>query len=147
MYSSFRYEEKAIRAWRAFGVGEGRLFAYEDLVKEEQRETCLRVIQHFSCKTNLGSASFTECKANGQNLFACEEAGCVKVFVTEAEVQSHMDTREQLRIAECESTYDITRTKWAEKVAGANSIVVPPKGASYSTYIPGRIVLCINSTS
>ena len=95
----------------------------------------------------LGSASFTECKANGQNLFACEEAGCVKVFVTEAEVQSHMDTREQLRIAECESTYDITRTKWAEKVAGANSIVVPPKGASYSTYIPGRIVLCINSTS
>ena len=70
-YSSFRYEEKGIRAWRAFGVGEGRLFAYEDLVKEEQRETCLRVIQPFSCKTTLGSASF-KCKANGQNLFACE---------------------------------------------------------------------------
>ena len=57
-YSSFRYEEKGIRAWRAFGVGEGRLFAYEDLVKEQQRETCLRVIQPFSCKTTLGSASF-----------------------------------------------------------------------------------------
>ena len=40
-YSSFRYEEKGIRAWRAFVVGEGRLFAFEDLVKEEQRETCL----------------------------------------------------------------------------------------------------------
>ena len=132
-YSSFRYEEKGIRAWRAFGVGEGRLFAYEDLVKEEQRETCLRVIQPFSCKTTLGSASF-KCKANGQNLFACEEAGCVKVFVTEAEVQSHMDTGEHLRIAECESTYDIIRTKWTEKVTGVSSIVVPPKGASNTTY-------------
>lgn len=132
-YSSFRYEEKGIRAWRAFGVGEGRLFAYEDLVKEEQRETCLRVIQPFSCKTTLGSASF-KCKASGQNLFACEEVGCVKVFVTEAEVQSHMDTGEHLRIAECESTYDIIRTKWAEKVTGVSSIVVPPKGASNTTY-------------
>ena len=84
-YSSFRYEEKGIRAWRAFGVGEGRLFAYEDLAKDEQRETCLRVIQPSSCKTTLGSASF-KCKANGQNLLACEEAGCVKVFVTEAHV-------------------------------------------------------------
>ena len=132
-YSSFRYEEKGIRAWRAFGVGEGRLFAYEDLVKEEQRETCLRVIQPFSCKTTLGSASF-KCKANGQNLFACEEAGCVKVFVTVAEVQSHMDTGEHLRIAECESTYDIIRTKWAEKVTGVSSVVVPTKGASNTTY-------------
>ena len=132
-YSSFRYEEKGIRAWRAFGVGEGRLFAYEDLVKEEQRETCLRVIQPFSCKTTLGSASF-KCKANGQNLFACEEAGCVKVFVTVAEVQSHMDTGEHLRIAECESTYDIIRTKWVEKVTGVSSVVVPTKGASNTTY-------------
>ena len=64
----------------------GPFFAYTDLVKEEQRETCLQVIQTFSCKTTLGSASFMR-KANGQNLFACEEAGCVKVFKTEAEVQ------------------------------------------------------------
>ena len=132
-YSSFRYEEKGIRAWRAFGVGEGRFFAYQDLVKEEQRETCLRVIQPFSCKTTLGSASY-KCKANGQNLFTCEEAGCVKVFVTEAKVQSHMDTGEHLRIAECESTYDIIRTKWAENVTGVGSIVVLPKGASNTTY-------------
>ena len=68
-YSSFRYEEKGVRAWRTFGVGEGRLFAYEDLVKEEQRETCLQVIQPFSCKTTLSSASF-KCKAKGQNPFS-----------------------------------------------------------------------------
>ena len=42
----------------------GPFFAYTDLVKEEQRETCLQVIQTFSCKTTLGSASFMR-KANG----------------------------------------------------------------------------------
>lgn len=114
--------------------------AYKDLVQEEQRETCLRVIQPFSCKTTLGYASF-KCKANGQNLFACEEAGCVKVFVTEAEVQSHMDTGEHLRIAECESTYGIIQTKWAEKVTGVSSIVVPPKSASNTTYQVHSLVL------
>ena len=56
-YSSFHDEEKGIHAWRG-------LFAYDDLVKEEQRETCLQVIQTFSCKTTLGSASFMR-KANG----------------------------------------------------------------------------------
>ena len=76
----------------------------------------------------------TKRKANGQSLFACEEAGCVKVFVTEAEVQSHMDTEEHLRIPECESTYDIIRTKWAEKSTGVSLIVVPPLGASNTTY-------------
>lgn len=45
-----------------------------------------------------------------------------------------MDTGEHLRIAECESTYDIIRTKWTEKVTGVSSIVVPPKGASNTTY-------------
>ena len=87
----------------------------------------------FSCKTTLGSACF-KCQANDQNLFACEEAGCVKVFVTEAEVQRHRDTGEHLRIAECESTYHIIRTKWVEKVTGVSSIVVPPKGANNTTY-------------
>lgn len=127
-YSSFRYEEKGIRAWRAYGVGEGRLFAYEDLATNEQGETCLRVIQPFPPGTTLGFASY-KCKASGQNLFACEEAGCVKVFASEAEVQRHMDTEEHLRIAECESTYDRIRTKWAERVTGVSSIVVPPTGA------------------
>ena len=54
--------------------------------------------------------------------------------MTEAEVQIQMDTGEHLKIAECESTYYIIRTKWAEKVTGASSIVVPPKGASNTTY-------------
>lgn len=131
-YSSFRYEETGIRAWLAFGVGEGQLFAYEDLVKKEQGETGLEVIHSFPPRTTVGFASY-KCKANVQSLFACEEAGCVKVFATEAEVQSHMDTEEHLRIAECESTYDRIRTQWAEKVTGVSSTVistvVAPKGA------------------
>lgn len=127
-YISFRYEEKGIRAWRAFGVGEGRVFAYEDLVKEEQGETGLRVIQPFPPRTTVGFASYKR-KANGLNLFACQEGGCVKVFATEEEVQCHMDTEEHLRIVECESMFDRIRTKWAQRVTGVSSTVLPAKGA------------------
>ena len=34
-YSSLRFEDTGIRAWRAFGVGEGRLFPYTDLMKNQ----------------------------------------------------------------------------------------------------------------
>ena len=37
-YSSFRYEEKGIRAWRAFVVGEGRLFALKILLRRNKEK-------------------------------------------------------------------------------------------------------------
>ena len=34
-YSSLRFEHTGIRAWRSFGVGEGRLFPYTNLMKNQ----------------------------------------------------------------------------------------------------------------
>ena len=47
----------------------------------------------------------------------CEEEGCVAFFPTQSDLQVHMDTGRHM-VMERESTYDLARKKWAEKVTG-----------------------------
>ena len=87
----------------------------------------------FSCKTTLGSACF-KCQANDQNLFACEEAGCVKVFVTEAEVQIQMDTGEHLAVNILHYSNKVGgESHWCELNCGTTK-------RCKQHYIPGRVV-------
>ena len=46
-YHNFAYEEKGVRIWKAFGVGQGKLICYEELYNEHQGPTALSVKKEF----------------------------------------------------------------------------------------------------
>ena len=52
-----------------------------------------------------------------EDLFMCEEEGCVTFFPTQSDLEVHMDTGQHM-VMEGESNYDLARKKWAEKVTG-----------------------------
>ena len=65
---------------------------------------------------------------NLQDLFMCEEEGCVATFLTQGDLQDHMDTGRHVRVTEREIVYDLTRKQWAEKVTGKKSTQVGETG-------------------
>ena len=50
-----------------------------------------------------------------EDLFMCDEEGCVASFPTQSDLQVHMDTERHM-VMERESIFDLARKKWAEKV-------------------------------
>lgn len=55
-----------------------------------------------------------------EDLFMCEEEECVASFPTQGDLQVHMDTGRHIMVMERESTYDLARKKWEEKVTEFN---------------------------
>ena len=67
-------------------------------------------------------------RTNLQDLFMCEEAGCLATFRTEGNLQDHMDTGRHVRVTERETVYDLARKEWAEEVTGIQSTHVGETG-------------------
>ena len=65
---------------------------------------------------------------NLQDLFMCEEEGCVATFLTQGDLQDHMDTGRHVRVTGREIVYDLARKEWAEKVTGKKSTQVGETG-------------------
>ena len=65
---------------------------------------------------------------NLQDLFMCEEEGCVATFLTQGDLQDHMDTGRHVRVTGREIVYDLARKEWAEKVTGKKSMQVGETG-------------------
>ncbi|KAK3719184.1 hypothetical protein QZH41_007786 [Actinostola sp. cb2023] len=47
LLNNFSFEETGIRAWKAYNVGTGRLFKYDDILIHAQESTSLKIIQPF----------------------------------------------------------------------------------------------------
>ena len=118
---NFEFLTTGIKAWKAYGVGEGQLFLYENLTQCLQGPTCLRLIIPFTTNKARAQPSLMS-KTKGpvicEDLFMCEDEGCVAFFPTQSDLQVHMDTGRHIMVMERESTYDLARKKWAEKVTG-----------------------------
>ena len=119
---NFEFLPSGIKAWKAYGVGEDQMFLYENLSQCLQGPTCLSVIMPFTTdKATTAQPSLISKKKPPvicEDLFMCEEEGCVASFPTQSDLQVHMDTGRHIMVMERESTYDLARKKWAEKVTG-----------------------------
>ena len=85
-----------MRIWRAYGIGQGRLIPYQDLIVKPQGPTGLVVNEIFLL---LKAAWFYKSTINSDgeksnDLFACSEPGYNMVFKKCSELESHLNIGE-----------------------------------------------------
>ena len=115
------YEERGVRAWKAYKVGPGCFFPYDKVIIERQGDTGLKVIQPFGARTKE-RGTIAENTRPLTEIFPCTETGCVLSFKTLDEVELHMDSGKQVRELESESLYDSIRKKWTKTLTGVNQM-------------------------
>ena len=107
---NFEFLVSGIRAWKAYGVGEGQMFPYDEVGQILQGPTGLHIIMPLTSLTPLSKLLKVKAKhTNLQDLFMCEEEGCVATFLTQGDLQDHMDTGRHVRVTERETVYDLAR--------------------------------------
>jgi len=121
LLNNFSFEETGIRAWKAYNVGTGRLFKYDDILIHAQESTSLKIIQPFGAPVKERGTVGESVRTASSDIFSCKENGCVLTFKTAGEVEAHMDTGKHRMELESESLYDSVRRKWAERVTGVTS--------------------------
>ena len=119
LLNNFLFEERGLRAWKAYKVGPGCFIPYDKAIVERQGDTGLKVIQHFGARTKE-RGTIAENTRPLTEIFPCTETGCVLSFKTLEEVEQHMDSGKHVRELELESLYDSIRKKWAERLTGVN---------------------------
>ncbi|PFX14753.1 hypothetical protein AWC38_SpisGene21066 [Stylophora pistillata] len=122
-YHNFKFEEEGMRIWRAYGIGQGRLIPYQDLVVRPQGSTCLVVDEKFFPlkETRLHKAKKNSDGEQVNDLFACSDPGCNMVFKKFSELESHLDVDNHCQILRNSDTvYDKLRKDWAENFLRVN---------------------------
>lgn len=113
-------------------MGKGQMFPYDEVGPSLQGPTGLHIITPLTSLTPPSKPGLlmvkTKRSTNLQDLFMCEEEGCVATFRTQGDLQGHMDTGRHVRVTEPETVYDLARKEWAEKVTGIQSTHVGETG-------------------
>ena len=66
--SNFAFLASAIRAWKAYGVGEGQMFPYDEVGRSLQGPTRLHIIMPLTSLTPLSKPGLQVVKAKHTNL-------------------------------------------------------------------------------
>ena len=142
LLNNFQYEEKGVRAWRAFNVGRGKLFPWATFEGAAQLPEPLdvldpssqsvsgvptfRTVRHrYVKKTSVDSSaeSLSEDSVTEQEqqlLFPCPEEGCVKAYTHFTYLQAHLDTGRHKMVLEQETLYDKAMKLYACKLTEGN---------------------------
>ena len=120
LLNNFLFEERGVRAWKAYNVGPGCFIPYDKVIIGGQGDTGLKIIQPFGAKTKE-RGTIAENTRPLTEIFPCTETGCVLSFKTLQEVEQHMDSGKHVRELESESLYDSIRKKWAERLTRVNA--------------------------
>lgn len=110
---NFEFLPLVIRAWKAYAIGEGQMFPYDEVGRFLQSARGLRIIKPLTPLTPLSKPGLLMVKAkltcitNFQDLFICEEEGCVATFRTQGDLQIHMDTGQHVRLIERETVNNL----------------------------------------
>ena len=121
---NFEFLASGISAWKAYVVGKGQMFPYDEVGRSLQGPTGLHIIMPLTSLTPLSKPGLlivkTKHTTNLQDLFMYEEEGCVPTFRTQGDLQGHMDTGRHayMRVTKREIVHDLARKEWAEKVTG-----------------------------
>lgn len=114
---NFKFEEKGIRVWKAYGIGEGKLIPYKDVIVKAQGSTRLKVVESFYPFTCRSSNCEKSEEGNEDSLFECTVPGCEKVFKKYEELNLHIQTGGHNRLVQNVTLYDRIRSDWAARFA------------------------------
>ena len=134
-YHNFEFEDTGIRVWKAFGIGEGRLLPFKNILINPQLSTNIQQKEQFSKKESRPVRP-DERRNTEDGLFECSIVGCGKVFRRFEDLELHLDVGKHENTVQSESLYDQLRRDWAEKFLtidcrkkSKNADVVEPMGA------------------
>ena len=136
-FHNFHFESSGIRAWKAYGIGSGKLFPYKALYVKHQGPTMLQTegsdAEHwfYSVKERDLNPERKKQPTASESLFECSVSGCTQAFALFSELESHLNVGQHTRIrATSESFYDKVRKDWAGKFA---SVDVTSQTKCYAT--------------
>ena len=119
LLNNFLFEERGVRAWKAYNVGPGCFIPYDKVIIKRQGDTGLKVIQPSGARTKE-RGTIAENTRLLTEIFPCTETGCVLSFKTLEEVEQYVDSGKHVRELEPETLQDSIRKKWAERLTGVN---------------------------
>ena len=116
LLNNFSFEESGLTAWKAYDIGPGKYIASRH---DNQGPTDLTILCPFEvASVQKGTLKHSTSEtSNVQQVFSCEEEGCIQTFSTFQDLENHMDTEEHQREVSKETMYDSIRKKWADKVS------------------------------
>lgn len=123
-FHNFHFEESGIRAWKAYGIGRGKLFPYNSVYVQHQGPTMLQTEESFPDTikerelkpTKKSLAKTRELTTDINPLFECSVPGCTEAFDSFSDLELHLDVGQHTnKQMPCESVYDRIRKDWAEK--------------------------------
>ena len=126
---NFAYDEKGLRVWRAYDIGQGKLIPFDDIVVEQQEATGLIVQENgdfFTMRNarhlHVSTSEITDTEeANEEgHLFECPEPGCQEVFKNFCELEIHTENHGKRPMSE--SFYDRMRREWAERFSTVDQV-------------------------
>ena len=117
-FHNFRFEVSGIRAWKAYGIGQGKHLPYDRVYVQHQGPTMLQTEDSFSNTIRerelklrkKPSVKTSELTTDVNPLFECSVPGCTEAFNSFSDLELHLDVgqhnNKQLR---SESVYDRVR--------------------------------------
>ena len=140
--SNIEISKEGIRAWRAYGVGPGRLIPQKfDLPSSEGLPSITVIQAHPSSFSSAvkrradttqssgfrASAAQTETnkesKASAEGLFTCPEEGCTKTFLRNSTLMQHLDCGKHQRALENATLFDKAALEYAEQLEGQATLM------------------------
>ena len=100
--------------WKAFGIDEGRLLPFKDILINPQLSTDIQQEEEFSKKESRPVRS-DERRNTEDGLLECSFVGCGMVFRRFEDLELHLDVGKHENTVQSESLYDHLRRDWAEK--------------------------------
>ena len=121
-FHNFNFEDSGIKAWKAYNVGQGKLFPYSCMYVTQQVPTQLQTKEEFfgsavkerDLKTKQSVTTKTEKDNVSQCLFECNVPGCTLVFDSCEKLEKHFDVGKHNQASKS-SVYNQVRRDWAAK--------------------------------
>ena len=113
-YHNIEFEDTGLRVWKAFGIGENRLFPFKDILINSQVSTNIQQEGFFQKENRpVKPARPDERRDTKDGLFECSVVGCGKVFRRFEDLEFHLDVGKHGTTVHNESLYDQLRRDWA----------------------------------
>ena len=93
-YHNFKFDLNGVRVWKMYGVGQGRLIPYEDIIVKPQGPTDLVIDVDFFPVNEARKHVPSSTDGDGEQtsgLFSCSKPGGHMVFKKFSELENHLD--------------------------------------------------------
>ena len=97
-FHNFHFESSGIRAWKAYGVGRGKLCPYKAVYLKHQGRTMLQTEGSEQAECWFDSVDERDLNPKpkqkptaGEPLFECSAPGCTQAFALFADLESHLN--------------------------------------------------------